>query len=202
MTRFAPSPTGELHLGNARTALFNYLLARKHGGRFVLRIEDTDARRTAGSFSRGAAGRPCLAGTAVGRGSRSRRCRRSLSPVRARGAVRSATSSSSSASGGVYPCFCTPLELELVAPRAARRRPAAALRRHLPRAQAGAARGAPRGGPQAEPALSRAARSSARVRGSGARAAALPVGRHRRFHHPTRGRHGGIFLQPMPWTMR
>jgi glutamyl-tRNA synthetase len=46
VTRFAPSPTGELHLGNARTALFNYLLARRAGGRFLLRIEDTDARRS------------------------------------------------------------------------------------------------------------------------------------------------------------
>ena len=46
VTRFAPSPSGALHLGNARTALFNYLLARRHGGRFVLRIEDTDALRT------------------------------------------------------------------------------------------------------------------------------------------------------------
>jgi glutamyl-tRNA synthetase len=46
VTRFAPSPSGALHLGNARTALFNYLLARKHHGRFVLRIEDTDAQRT------------------------------------------------------------------------------------------------------------------------------------------------------------
>jgi glutamyl-tRNA synthetase len=46
VTRFAPSPSGALHLGNARTALFNYLLARRHSGRFVLRIEDTDAART------------------------------------------------------------------------------------------------------------------------------------------------------------
>ena len=44
-TRFAPSPTGYLHLGGARTALFNYLLARRLGGRFVLRIEDTDQTR-------------------------------------------------------------------------------------------------------------------------------------------------------------
>jgi nondiscriminating glutamyl-tRNA synthetase len=46
VTRFAPSPSGALHLGNARTALFNFLLARRYGGRFVLRIEDTDASRT------------------------------------------------------------------------------------------------------------------------------------------------------------
>lgn len=44
-TRFAPSPTGFLHLGGARTALFNWLFARQHGGTFVLRIEDTDEKR-------------------------------------------------------------------------------------------------------------------------------------------------------------
>jgi glutamyl-tRNA synthetase len=46
VTRFAPSPTGELHLGNARTALFNFLLAQRAGGRFLLRIEDTDTQRS------------------------------------------------------------------------------------------------------------------------------------------------------------
>lgn len=44
-TRFAPSPTGYLHVGGARTALFNWLFARHHGGEFVLRVEDTDAAR-------------------------------------------------------------------------------------------------------------------------------------------------------------
>src|SRR6201986_5683213 len=43
--RFAPSPTGGLHLGGVRTVLFNYLFAKKHGGDFVLRIEDTDQSR-------------------------------------------------------------------------------------------------------------------------------------------------------------
>ena len=43
--RYAPSPTGLLHIGNARTALFNYLYARHHGGDFVIRIEDTDRKR-------------------------------------------------------------------------------------------------------------------------------------------------------------
>jgi glutamyl-tRNA synthetase len=43
--RFAPSPTGYLHIGGARTALFNWMFARKHGGKFILRIEDTDRKR-------------------------------------------------------------------------------------------------------------------------------------------------------------
>ncbi len=46
VTRFAPSPTGFLHIGGARTALFNWLFARRHDGRFLLRIEDTDRRRS------------------------------------------------------------------------------------------------------------------------------------------------------------
>ena len=45
-TRFAPSPTGYLHIGGARTALFNFLFARHHGGKFILRIEDTDRERS------------------------------------------------------------------------------------------------------------------------------------------------------------
>ena len=44
--RFAPSPTGYLHVGGARTALFNWLFARRHGGTFILRIEDTDTERS------------------------------------------------------------------------------------------------------------------------------------------------------------
>lgn len=44
--RFAPSPTGNLHVGGARTALFNWLYARRTGGKFVLRVEDTDQARS------------------------------------------------------------------------------------------------------------------------------------------------------------
>ena len=43
--RFAPSPTGEPHVGNIRTAIFDWLLARRHGGDFIVRIEDTDQKR-------------------------------------------------------------------------------------------------------------------------------------------------------------
>lgn len=51
VVRFAPSPTGRIHIGNARTALFNYLHARKHGGRFVLRYDDTDQARSTREFA-------------------------------------------------------------------------------------------------------------------------------------------------------
>lgn len=51
VTRFAPSPTGDLHLGNVRTALFNLLLARHTGGRFLLRVEDTDVERSREAYA-------------------------------------------------------------------------------------------------------------------------------------------------------
>jgi glutamyl/glutaminyl-tRNA synthetase len=51
--RFAPSPTGYLHIGGARTALFNWLFARRQGGVFVLRIEDTDAERSSAEMVEG-----------------------------------------------------------------------------------------------------------------------------------------------------
>lgn len=50
VTRFAPSPTGKLHVGNLRTALHNWLFARRHGGRFLLRIDDTDRERSQEAF--------------------------------------------------------------------------------------------------------------------------------------------------------
>jgi len=50
VTRFAPSPTGRLHVGNIRTALHNFLFARKHGGTFILRIDDTDQERSTAEF--------------------------------------------------------------------------------------------------------------------------------------------------------
>ena len=50
--RFAPSPTGYLHVGGARTALFNWLFARHTGGTFILRIEDTDRKRSANRYEK------------------------------------------------------------------------------------------------------------------------------------------------------
>ena len=56
--RFAPSPTGYLHIGGARTALFNWLFARHHGGKFVLRIEDTDMKRNTEEAMAAIGGKP------------------------------------------------------------------------------------------------------------------------------------------------
>jgi len=53
VTRFAPSPTGQLHVGNLRTALHNWLWARRHGGRFLLRMDDTDAERSTAEYAEG-----------------------------------------------------------------------------------------------------------------------------------------------------
>ncbi|MGE0422637.1 MAG: glutamate--tRNA ligase [Reyranellaceae bacterium] len=53
IVRFAPSPTGRLHVGNVRAALLNWLFARRHGGRFVLRLDDTDRERSTEEFARG-----------------------------------------------------------------------------------------------------------------------------------------------------
>jgi hypothetical protein len=52
ITRFAPSPTGTLHIGGVRTALFNYVYAKKHSGKFLVRIEDTDRERSTKEFER------------------------------------------------------------------------------------------------------------------------------------------------------
>lgn len=104
ITRFAPSPTGDLHLGNARTALFNWLLARRDGGRFLLRIEDTDAERSKPQFSQqlmldlqwlGLA----WDGEVIAQSERGDTYRETLARLEA--------------AGRVYPCYCTPLEIEV-----------------------------------------------------------------------------------------
>ena len=53
VTRFAPSPTGYIHVGNLRTALMNYLIARKNGGQFILRLDDTDQERSKQEYADG-----------------------------------------------------------------------------------------------------------------------------------------------------
>ena len=103
-TRFAPSPSGELHLGNARTALFNWLLARRDGGRFLLRIEDTDAERSKAEFTaqlKDDLQRLGLAwdGEIVEQSKRGDVYRQALDRL--------------AAVGRVYPCYCTPLEIEI-----------------------------------------------------------------------------------------
>ena len=81
--RFAPSPTGYLHIGGARTALFNWLYARRQGGTFVLRIEDTDAERSSWEMVDGDRRWPALARARLGRGAGRRRAARAVLPVAA-----------------------------------------------------------------------------------------------------------------------
>jgi glutamyl-tRNA synthetase len=104
VTRFAPSPSGELHLGNARTALFNFLLARKHAGRMVLRIEDTDAARTQEVYVTALCADLTWLGLEWDEG-----------PYRQsqRGALYAQYFEVLERTGAAYPCYCTALELEL-----------------------------------------------------------------------------------------
>jgi glutamyl-tRNA synthetase len=119
-TRFAPSPTGELHLGNARTALFSWLFARHHGGRFVLRIEDTDTERSKESYTSALMDDLAWMGLAWDAGPAhvaNIGAQSSTSPVEyrqsRRGAVYARHSATLDARGLTYPCYCTPLELDL-----------------------------------------------------------------------------------------
>ncbi len=111
VTRFAPSPTGELHLGNARTALFSFLLARHHGGRFLLRIEDTDPGRSLEAHTAALVedlrwlGLDWDAGP--GGGAPPQTWRQS-----ARQAIYAARLEQLARAGNAYPCYCTPAELE------------------------------------------------------------------------------------------
>lgn len=111
-TRFAPSPTGELHLGNLRTALFNALLARRLGGVFVLRIEDTDAERSRTEFTRALQvdlrwlGLDWQEGPEVGG---------AAAPYlqSQRADVYAEYFRALEDGGHAYPCFCTPQELSI-----------------------------------------------------------------------------------------
>ena len=82
--RFPPSPTGNLHVGNVRSALFNWVFARHYGGTFVLRVEDTDAGRNLEESYQVLYDSLAWLGPDVGRGAHGRRPVRSLHPDRAR----------------------------------------------------------------------------------------------------------------------
>jgi glutamyl-tRNA synthetase len=110
-TRFAPSPTGELHLGNARTALFNFLLARHRNGRFLLRIEDTDIERSREEHTQALMADLRWLGMSWDAGPDSEDAK---GPYRQslRGPAYERYFAALEQAGEVYPCFCTPLELE------------------------------------------------------------------------------------------
>ena len=103
VTRFAPSPTGRLHVGNIRTALHNFLWARRHGGRFLLRIDDTDAARSTDDFVN--AIRDDLRWLGLEWNAEARQS--------ARFALYEERFETLKAAGRVYPCYDTPEELDL-----------------------------------------------------------------------------------------
>jgi glutamyl-tRNA synthetase len=111
VTRFAPSPTGALHPGNARTALFSYLLARASGGRFILRIEDTDRERDGEAFVAPLLDDLAWLGIAHDAGP-GREDGRGPYRQSERGEIYAAYFHRLEAEGKAYPCFCTPAELE------------------------------------------------------------------------------------------
>jgi glutamyl-tRNA synthetase len=112
VTRFAPSPTGDLHLGNARTALFNELLARRAGGRFLLRIEDTDAQRSSDAHTRGLIADLRWLGLDWDAGP-DREDERGPYRQSERGAIYATDFAVLEERGVVYPCYCSALELEI-----------------------------------------------------------------------------------------
>src|SRR5690348_1208155 len=111
-TRFAPSPTGEMHLGNARTALFNYLLGKRALGRFILRIEDTDTERSREAHTLSLMEDLRWLGIDWDAGP-DREDERGPYRQSQRGALYARYLAQLEGQGAVYPCFCTPLELEL-----------------------------------------------------------------------------------------
>lgn len=112
VTRFAPSPSGFLHLGNARTALLNYLAARKAGGRFILRVEDTDEARSNEDFMTALfadlhwLGLEWDEGPDIGGP-------HAIYRQQQRRAIYEEWLSRLDAAGLTYPCFCTPAELNI-----------------------------------------------------------------------------------------
>jgi nondiscriminating glutamyl-tRNA synthetase len=112
-TRFAPSPTGELHLGNARTALFSWLFARHHGGRFVLRIEDTDTERSKEFYTTALMDDLRWMGLSWDAGPGNEGAAGEEYHQSRRGPIYARHSATLDARGLTYPCYCTPLELDL-----------------------------------------------------------------------------------------
>jgi glutamyl-tRNA synthetase len=112
ITRFAPSPTGALHLGNVRTALFNWLYARRHGGRFLLRIEDTDRARSAEPLVAALVGELAWLGLDWDAGPDRDD---GAGPYRQseRGERYAAAFARLEAADLAYPCYCTAFELEV-----------------------------------------------------------------------------------------
>ncbi len=112
VTRFAPSPTGFLHIGGARTALFNWLFAKHHGGKYLLRIEDTDRARST---------EPAIAAILDGLGWLGLQHDGEVTYQFARAARHAEVANQMLAAGNAYHCCCSPQELDEM--RAAQKAP-------------------------------------------------------------------------------
>ena len=189
-TRFAPSPTGYLHIGGVRTALFNWLFARQHGGQFFLRIDDTDQQRNVAE-----ALQPILdgfrwLGLDWDEGRRGRRPARPVLPVAAARAATRRRSSDCSTAGCAYRDYATTEEMK------AEREAAEKEKRRVPlQPQVGWPRPTrTRGG--SRPRAARAscgsrcrARASAGFTTSSAATCAVRLGQRAGPRHPARRRH-------------
>ena len=109
--RFAPSPTGYLHVGGARTALFNWLYARRHGGTFVLRIEDTDVERSSTDMVTGILDGLRWLGLDWDEGPGVGGSARAVFPVRAARSLPARRPHALVAEGFAYYCYCSPERL-------------------------------------------------------------------------------------------
>ena len=112
VTRFAPSPTGDLHPGNARTALFSFLLARRSRGRFIVRVEDTDRERASDAFVDSQLADLAWLGLEFDAGP-GRDDGRGPYRQSERAAIYQGLFERLERDGRAYPCFCTPAELEV-----------------------------------------------------------------------------------------
>ena len=126
VTRFAPSPTGFLHIGGARTALFNWLYARKHGGKMLLRIEDTDRERST---------EPAIAAILDGLKWLGLDWDGEVVYQFTRAARHREVAEQLLAGGKAYRCYATPEELTAMREKGPRRGPHPALRRPVARSR-------------------------------------------------------------------
>ena len=184
--RFAPSPTGYLHVGGARTALFNWLYARRHGGAFLLRIEDTDVERSSADMVTGILDGLRWLGLTWDEGPGGRRAARAVFPgAAARPLPRCGRAPRRD--GTCLPCYCSAERLREERERAEQRGEAWQYRPRLPGALAGARRGA-RGRRHTTRHPLQGAAGQHGIRRCGARADRVRRRQHRGLRDPAVGR--------------
>ena len=198
--RFAPSPTGQLHVGNARTALFNWLLAHGKDGTFILRIEDTDAERSTRE-SEAASSRTCAGSGSIGTRGPTSAARTGRTASRSGCTCTRRTPTSCSPASHAYYCFCSAAKLDAdrqaISPRAGRRSTTArAARCRAAEARRDGARGAAGRSVSACPSRKRS------LPGSRPRRGRVQHRRHRRLRASSAPTAGRSTTSPSSSTMR